>query len=318
MISSICIIFGIAEIVMRISWQMGGWVQRAIYQRSSDPYLRYELVPGAKAGNVSVNKDGFRGRDYAIPKPSNTFRILMLGDSEILSWLLQDKDTLPVQFENLLNQKSSNLHYEVLNFGVEGYCTFQELEQLKVKGLKYDPDLIILNYCLNDPEPGEYYFNKSFLMRHSALWRYFNFRIKKTLIKRERRKLNIHTEKDHFFYYYQPKYFQPLTNAILEMSDISKQRGKKLIVLIFPTSSLSVTDFKENYPYSKLHTLLKSIPSDNIIFIDLIDEFNRLGMTPQSVSISYKDNESHKNPAALKVTADCLYQVLKTNKLIPE
>jgi hypothetical protein len=186
-LGSIFFILLCAEIIMRFTWEMGGWVKRPIYRKSVNPYLRYEFLPGAKSGNISINSDGFRGPEYSIAKPVNTFRIIMLGDSEPFSFMLPENDTLPVQLENLLNQKSGSLRYEILNFGVEGYSTFQELEMLKTKGLKYTPDLIILNYILNDPEPGEYYFNKTFLMRHSALARYFTYRIKKALIRWERK-----------------------------------------------------------------------------------------------------------------------------------
>jgi len=305
-----------AEIVMRFAWEMKGWVKRPIYQRSFNPYIRYELVPNVKYGKISINSYGFRGPEYPLEKPANTFRIVMLGDSETFSILLPYQDTLSAQLENILNKNSKSLHYEVLNFGLEGYNTFQELEQLKTKGLKYNPDLIIVNYCLNDPEPGEYYFDKSFLTRHSALWRYINVRIKKILIKRERKKLGIKTEMDHYNYYYQPKYFNRLQKAVLEMADISQKRGSKLVLVIFPTSSLSVKDFHENYPYWRMHKLLKGIPADNIVCIDLIDEFNRLAVTPQDVSISYNDNESHKNGFANGISADYIYRILTSNKLI--
>ena len=315
---SVLIILFSAEIIMRFAWEMSGWVKRPIYRRSPNPYLRYELVPGAKAGNISVNLDGFRGPEYSIINPANTFRIIMLGDSETLSLTLAQSDTLAAQLENLLNQKPSLLRYEVLNFGVEGYNTFQELEQLKTKGLKYNPDLIILNYVLNDPVPGEYYFNKTFFMRHSALVRYFTYCIKKALIRRERKKLNIKTEIDEYYYYHQPKYFLPLKKAILEMADIAGEQGNKLVVVIFPCSSIMVKDFKEKYPYRTIHERIKSISSDNIIFVDLIDEFNRLNMTPQGVSINYVYDESHKNAPALKISAQYIWGILETYRLTPE
>ncbi len=317
-IAAVFFILFCAEIIMRFSWEMGGWVKRPIYRRSSNPYLRYELIPGAKSGYMSVNSDGFRGPEYSITKSTNTFRIIMLGDSETFSVMLAQSDALPTQLENLLNQNSSLLRYEVFNFGVEGYNTFQELEQLKAKGLKYNPDLIILNYVLNDPEPGEYYFKKTFFIRHSALVRYFSYRIKKALIKRERKRLNIRTEIDNYYYYHSPRYFIPVKEAMLEMADITGGRANKLVVVIFPVSSIMVKDFKENYPYRPLHKLVKSINSSNIIFIDLIEEFNRLGMTPQEVSINYAYDESHKNAPALKISAQYIYGILKSNRVIPE
>ncbi len=317
-IVSLFIVLFCAEIIMRLSWEMGGWVKRPIYRRSFNPYLRYELVPGAKTLNISINSDGFRGPKYSIPKPPNTFRIIMLGDSETFSFMLAQNESLAAQLEDLLNQKPGSLHYEVLNFGVEGYNTFQEMEMLKAKGLKYSPDLIILNYVLNDPEPGEYYFEKTFFIRHSALVRYFSYRIKKALIKRERKRLKIKTEIDNYYYYHQPKYFIPVKETLLEMADISAERANKLIVIIFPVSSIMVKDFKENYPYRRLHELIKGINSDKIIFIDLIDEFNRLSLTPQDVSINYAYDESHKNAASLKVLARYIYGILKSHRVIPE
>lgn len=313
---SLIFVLAVAEIIMRISWHMSGWVERPIYQRSPNPYLRYELLPGAKSGNISVNSDGFRGREYSHLKLADTFRIIMLGDSETLSIMLPQEDGLAAQLEKVLNSTAGEINYEVFNFGVEGYNTFQELEQLKAKGLKYSPDLIILNYVLNDPEPGEHYFSKNFFMRHSALTRYFTYRIKKALIRRERKKIGIRTEIDHFYYLHQSKYFNRVKGAILEMAQISKQIGNKLTVVIFPTSSIIVKDFKEQYPYLPLHNLIKGIQSDNIIFIDLIDEFNRLNLTPQDVSINYIYNESHKNGYALKIAGAYIHNILKLNQLI--
>lgn len=315
-ISVFIVLFG-AEMIMRLSWCMGGWVGQPIYRRNPDPYLRYELIPKIKFGQVAINSDGLRGPEYPVKKPENVFRILMLGDSETLAVNLSQQDTLSQQLEDLLNSNSPSARYEVLNFGVEGYNTLQELEQLKANGLKYAPDLVILNYVLNDPEPGEYYFNKTFFMRHSALVRYFSFRIKKFLIKRERKKQHIHTEIEHFFYLHQPKYFSHVQEAILEMADIAKARGNKLVVVIFPTSSIEVKSFKNDYPYWPLHKLVKAIPQENIVFIDLTDEFNRLGLKPQDVSIGYFRNESHKNAAALGVSARYIYNTLKTDQLIP-
>ena len=313
---AVFLVLSAAEIIMRFAWKMGKLPDRPLYQRSSDPYLRWELKPGSHHAFVEVNADGYRGPVRSPKKPANTFRVLMLGDSEILSLLTPEQDTLAAQLENILNAKSTGLRYEVLNFGVEGYNTFSELEQLKVKGLKYNPDLIILNYCLNDPDPAEYYFSDSFWMRHSALVRYFSSRIKKASIKKERKKSNIKNESDFILYLHQPKYFLPVQRAMLEMADIAKGRGNKLAVVIFPSSGKGVEDFKERYPFVGVHKQLKNIPSDNIIYIDLIDEFNRLGLDPVKVSIDYYRDESHKNAAALKICAEYIYGILKSKKAV--
>ena len=307
-----------AEIILRFSWKMGGWGKRPIYQRSVNPYLRYELIPNSKTGLVVINSYGFRGREYLRVRPKNIFRIVMLGDSETLAFKLPEEESLPSQLEHLMKQNLPHKRCEVLNCGVEGYNTAQELEQLKIKAIKFDPNLIILNYVLNDPESAGYCLSKDFFTRHSALVRYFTYLTRNTLIKQEKRKLGINSEVENFRYLHSPKYFkQRVEDPIKEMAAIAKARGSKLVVVIIPTSSIEVKDFKENYPYRALHELVKGIDSGNIIFIDLIQEYNRLGLTPQTVSINYAVNESHKNALALKVAANYIYNTLKSEKLLP-
>jgi hypothetical protein len=58
------------------------------------------------------------------------------------------EDTYTSVLERILREKNRNV--EVLNFGVAGYNTQQEVATLIEKGLDYDPDLVLLQYCLND------------------------------------------------------------------------------------------------------------------------------------------------------------------------
>ena len=306
----------LGELGLRLFWEMAPSVRRPFYQRSKNPYIRYELIPGAVSANIKINSAGFRGPEITIEKQEGAYRILMLGDSELFSMLLPEEDNLSRQLEKLLNEKSGGLKFEVVNTGVEGYNTYQEFEVLKDKGLKYAPDLVVLNYVLNDPEPGEYYFGNNFLSRNSALYRYCIYRVKKGLIKRERKRLKIKTEPDHFNYLHSGESFLHLKNTILEMAAMLEERKIKLVVNIFPVSSLAVNDFKENYPYSHLHQMIKDITHKNIICVDAIEEFNRLEMTPQEVSINYQYNESHKNAVALGVMAELLCRVFRENDLI--
>jgi lysophospholipase L1-like esterase len=64
---------------------------------------------------------------------------------------LEDHETYPAQLESLLNRRQ--LHgktWQIFNLGVIGYNTINEVEWLKEKGLRYKPDLVILQYCVND------------------------------------------------------------------------------------------------------------------------------------------------------------------------
>jgi lysophospholipase L1-like esterase len=114
------------------------------------PDLKYELTPGASGGawgsDVKINSQGFRG-----PEPSNnpaTQRVIVLGDSIAFGNNLPLEDTFTFQLQQRLVSQRRDV--EVLNFGVGGYDTLQEVSLLETRGLKYHPDLVVVAYCLND------------------------------------------------------------------------------------------------------------------------------------------------------------------------
>lgn len=146
----------LGEMVVRI-FDLGpqiAAVRHENYQFSNNPLIQYELTPGSEEGGEAINSDGMRDREFAIPKPKDTFRIACIGDSITYGFEIARKDSYPKQLERLLNTycADSNQPFEVLNFGVPGYNLKQIVENVKVKVLKYQPDLIIYGYCLNDPQ----------------------------------------------------------------------------------------------------------------------------------------------------------------------
>jgi lysophospholipase L1-like esterase len=137
-----------------------------------DPVRGWALRPGAEGrwvreGDawVEINRDGWRERDLPSQKTleqapgtyreengkeGGTFRVAVLGDSmteamqvaaeatfpRILEERLQDCPTLPEGTERV----------EVLNFGVAGYGTAQELLTLQHAVWPYQPDLVLLAF----------------------------------------------------------------------------------------------------------------------------------------------------------------------------
>jgi lysophospholipase L1-like esterase len=86
-------------------------------------------------------------------KPAGVRRIVMLGDSITFGNSVAWNETFSYVLQQLLNGQAGKTTYEVLNLGVSGYNTTQELATLRDLGLKFSPDLIILNVCLNDSDP---------------------------------------------------------------------------------------------------------------------------------------------------------------------
>ncbi|MBI2587685.1 SGNH/GDSL hydrolase family protein [Candidatus Azambacteria bacterium] len=100
--------------------------------------------------HVTVNGQGYRDREVAVPKPGRTFRILMLGDSFVEGPFVNDEETLPRALERIMLERQPNRAVEVVNAGHSGYTITDEMEYYDEKGYRFDPDLVILVFGPND------------------------------------------------------------------------------------------------------------------------------------------------------------------------
>lgn len=147
--------FAIGEAAVRLLLHLGAiggggealfpQVSHAVkFRPSRNPVLRWELDPH----DPSTNSHGFRDRERRYEKPPGVARVAVLGDSVTLGRGIPLEQTHPAVLEELLGPG-----VEVLNFGVGGYNTGQEVEIYARRGRRYDPDLLIVAYVLNDTIP---------------------------------------------------------------------------------------------------------------------------------------------------------------------
>ncbi len=124
------------------------------YRRSDNPLLGFELKPNYRNPDAdfsrtypAINSHGQRDVERAIEKPAGVRRVILLGDSVVEGHDVRDLDgTISRRLEALYPDGKT----EVLNFGVSGYCTLAEVELLRVKGLRFDPDVVVLLFVGND------------------------------------------------------------------------------------------------------------------------------------------------------------------------
>jgi len=97
---------------------------------------------------VRINSHGFRDQERSYDKPANTVRIAVLGNSWTEALQVPLEKTYCSVLQQRLTQSSCfhGKHVEVLNFGVAGYSTAQELMTLQQEVWKYHPDLILLAF----------------------------------------------------------------------------------------------------------------------------------------------------------------------------
>ena len=102
--------------------------------------LGYEPKPGA----CQFNEHGFDAPGYKLKKAPGTFRVLVLGDS------LTAGQAWVRYAEKKLNAAVDGKRIELWNGGIPGFDTCSELGMLKERGWAIDPDLVLLQFCVND------------------------------------------------------------------------------------------------------------------------------------------------------------------------
>lgn len=83
----------------------------------------------------------YRKQSLNIKKDPNEFRIFVYGGSVSRG---PEQNNYPVLLEKILNQKSNNKRFRVINFSAQGYGSTRMLLLLK-KTISYEPDLLIFH-----------------------------------------------------------------------------------------------------------------------------------------------------------------------------
>lgn len=133
-----------------------------IYVNTPSSSIRfvYDGNPRGYFGEINevdhvINAAGFRGPDFTKTKPPRTLRIAFLGDSFTFGEGVRFEDTYSERTAAILSARlaAQGATCESYNFGVGGYNTDQELYALRNFALLTDPDVVVIGYTLNDPEP---------------------------------------------------------------------------------------------------------------------------------------------------------------------
>lgn len=163
------------------AWEMVA-SRRMVWEKHPTPGAGYTLMKPDSQYEwqgipVDINSHGLRGPETTYEKPSAIFRILNLGDSVAMGWGVRMEDTYGRRLESLLNEGGNgNLDFEVVNAGVPGWSLDNALAYLQAEGLKYEPDLVVLDLTIandingksallagNDPEPFRWLSNNTYL-----------------------------------------------------------------------------------------------------------------------------------------------------------
>lgn len=207
---------------------------------------------------VVTNSYGLRNEKETSLKKSK-LRILAVGDSFTFGPYVNNFQTYPSQLERVLNR--DGLNAEVLDAGISGYTLEDEIAYIKEKGIKLDPDLIIIGVFQNDvsdydPSQRSVFARESqknklikygFLYqiaKQSAFLTFFQKSFSKEVTIRDQNK---RTVKD-----FKPSYLEKYKTDLDKLSNYDKS---KIIFVLFPAFNQINSD---NYsPQQEISNLLE-------------------------------------------------------------
>jgi len=154
-IASILLLLGGMEGFVRFVLRVSPVVERFRLSHT----LGWEWTPGYDATEsfhgveyrMRISSQGLRNDEVTTPKPAGTFRILALGDSVTEGPGVELNQTFVKLVQQTLQADAPRGRtIEVINAGTGDYGTPQEVVWLRTRGLKLEPDLVIVGLYLND------------------------------------------------------------------------------------------------------------------------------------------------------------------------
>jgi len=142
-----------------------------------DPLLGWRMRPRQRAWYVKpdihtwveTNVFGFRGADFALEKPQHVQRVLLLADSFGAAIEVSEEAIFARVMERALNANGAgdeSRAFQVINTGVGGYGTEQELLFLQQRGAESKPDIVVLGFHFGDD-----LIENSLALRQAVSWR---------------------------------------------------------------------------------------------------------------------------------------------------
>jgi lysophospholipase L1-like esterase len=288
------------------------WTQM-VHVPSKTPGLLYEVAPHLDVTthgmHIITNSLGMRD-DEPLPRDTpHLVRIAALGDSFTFGFTVDQGQDFPAQLEKRLNElePEHQRRFDVLNFGVGGYTTWDEAVVLQRKALPFDPDMIVIGYCLNDPEylpvQGLHnYFHETWWWQHSHLLRLFASRLQGWRIKKYG-----HGSYFHYIHSPQGECWPRVAKAFDDIRGMCASKKLPVVLVIFPMQTGKLPPWS-SYPYKDIHAYVAAeAAARGFHVVDTLDAVSKY--EPKDIVISRDD--SHLSPLGNRLVAEQAEAVIR-------
>jgi lysophospholipase L1-like esterase len=278
---------------------------------SDDPLMGHQHQSSRRAKLMGVdfqtNSKGLRDREIPYAKAPEKLRILMLGDSLTVGWGVAVEDTFPKRVERMYAAKGVDA--EVINAGVGNYNTIQEVEYFFTEGHKYRPDVVVLNYFINDAEPVPKHHTPSVLEQACFACVFISGRVD-TLARMVKTKQNWG---DYYVSLYKDGEATGWLNAresIGRLAEYCRTNGVRLFI-----ANLPELHNVKSYPFQKVTDLVREAANSyGAEFVDLLPYVK----DQDSPKLWVAASDPHPNALAHSLIAQGLFKALAGLHPIPQ
>jgi len=110
-----------------------------------------EIIPNQSSEFININSHGFRGPEITTEKPSEIFRIFMLGGSTMFGMgATSDSTTIPGYTQSLFDNTLNNNSVQVINAGIQDANTKTESRMIEQRIINFQPNIIVMYDGWND------------------------------------------------------------------------------------------------------------------------------------------------------------------------
>jgi len=110
-----------------------------------------QILPNQENKTIHINNFGMRGPDITQDKPNDTYRIFIIGGSTVYgSGSTSDKTTIPGFLQEKIDNSVIDQKVQVINAGIMGSTSIEEVFRIKNDLRNFDPDMIIIYHGVND------------------------------------------------------------------------------------------------------------------------------------------------------------------------
>ena len=266
---------------------------------------------------MTVDALGMRSRATPTPpeKPAGTYRVLVLGDSFTFGVGVRDADTFCRRLETKLTARHER-PVDVLNAGVQGYNTRDEVLYLEKQWLGLDPDLVLIVFYLNDAYDDSTILNNGEALgiyetqpggpaRVSRLWDLAQHKLR---ARRASRAVEEFYQR-HFFadadsFLEAPGQLRvdwaASKTALVRAADLAEAHGFQLGLVMFP----ELYRLKGGYPFGAVHKLVAATCTD--LGIPVLDLYGDVFEGQHAPDLWVHPSDHHPNEIAHRMVADAM------------